>query len=344
MNGFLGKQFGELLQKQLGAFSWRQARLEGVSDKMITARLRSGRIQRVYRGAYVNFTGAVPWETRIWAAWLAYGPDAALGGETALRRYGLDGDWAAEPVWLDLPHHRRVRRQPGIVIRRCRDLDGRLLGSREPPIVRLEVALLTVASRRPNGDAALAMVLDACRQRLTTPRRLLAELDQLRNLPRREAIVQVLRDAGAGVESWLELVYLERVERAHGLPVATRQALGPLGGTTIRRDCRYDPYGVIVEVDGRIGHADVASQWRDMARDNAAAVDAQVTLRFGYQLTGDPCAAAAQVAAVLTYRGWPGRPTRCSPTCPVGPVRAEGPGSSITRNGRLTLPGGSVEG
>ncbi|MFC9690139.1 hypothetical protein ACFTSF_16455 [Kribbella sp. NPDC056951] len=269
---------------------------------------------------------------------MAYGPDAALGGETALRRYGLDGDWAAEPVWLDLPHHRRVRRQPGIVIRRCRDLDGRLLGSREPPIVRLEVALLTVASRRPTTDAALALILDACRQRRTTPRRLLEELDRLRNLPRRRAITQVLRDANAGVESWLELVYLERVERAHGLPTASRQIVASVGGATVRRDCLYDPYGVIVELDGRTGHADVASQWRDMARDNAAAVDAMVTLRFGYQLAGDPCAAAAQVAAVLTHRGWPGHPTPCSPTCTV---RAEGLGSPTARKRRIALPSSS---
>ncbi|MFB6726461.1 type IV toxin-antitoxin system AbiEi family antitoxin domain-containing protein [Kribbella sp. NPDC056345] len=323
MKGFLGEQFAELLRKQLGAFSWRQAQLQGASDKMLAARLRSGQIQRVYRGAYVNFTGPVPWETRVWAAWLAYGPDAALGGETALRRYGLDGDWAAEPIWLDLPHHRRVRRQSGIVIRRCRDLGDRLLGSREPPIVRLEVALLTVASRRPNSDAALATILDACRERRTTPRRLLDELDRLQNLPRRKGIIQVLRDADAGVESWLELFYLERVERAHGLPAATRQATASFSGATIRRDCRYDPYGVIVELDGRAGHADVTSQWRDMARDNAAAVDAKVTLRFGHQLAGDPCGAAVQVAAVLTLRGWLGTPTRCGPNCTVRPGAGE---------------------
>jgi hypothetical protein len=289
-----------------------------MSDRMLAARVRTGRLQRLYRGAYVSFTGPVPWETRIWAAWLAYGPDAALSGETALRYHGLAGDWADEPVHLELPHHRRVRRRPGIAIRRTRDLAQRLLGNREPPIVRLEVALLTVASRRPNADAALSLVLDACRQRRTTPERLLKELDRLRNLPHREHIAQVLRDAAGGVESWLELVYLRKVERAHGLPVATRQAAEVLGGTTIRRDSLYDEYAVIVELDGRAGHADVASQWRDMARDNAAALNDKVTLRFGYQLAADPCAAAVQVATVLTLRGWSDSPIPCGPTCPVG--------------------------
>ncbi|WP_165956872.1 type IV toxin-antitoxin system AbiEi family antitoxin domain-containing protein [Kribbella antibiotica] len=319
-----GAGFAELVHRQLGAFSRRQALLHGVSDRTLATRLRSGRIQRIYRGAYASFSGPVPWETRVWAAWLAYGPDAALGGETALRQYGLTGDWPTEPIHLELPHYRRVRRQPGIVVRRSHDFGNRLLGNREPPIVRLEVALLTVASRRSTTDGALSVLLDACRQHRTTPQRLLSELSRLPNLPRREHIAHVLRDADAGVESWLELVYLRKVERAHRLPAATRQAAETLGGTTIRRDCRYDEFGLIVELDGRAGHADVTSQWRDMARDNAAAINAKVTLRFGYQLAGNPCAAAAQVAAVLTLRGWRGTPTPCSPTCSVSSASRRG--------------------
>jgi len=79
---------------------------------------------------YVGFSGPVRWETRVWAAWLVYGPDAALGGETALRRYGLDGDWGDDVIRLEIPHDRRVRKDPGIVVGRCRDLDDRLAGSR----------------------------------------------------------------------------------------------------------------------------------------------------------------------------------------------------------------------
>ncbi|HEY9335627.1 MAG TPA: hypothetical protein VIQ79_14440 [Kribbella sp.] len=83
-------------------------------------------------------------------------------------------------------------------------------------MVRLEIAVLTVASRRPRPDEAAALVLDACRQRRTTPQRLLAELAQMRQLPRRRLLGHVLRDAADGVESFLELFYLRKVERAHG--------------------------------------------------------------------------------------------------------------------------------
>jgi hypothetical protein len=136
-------------------------------------------------------------------------------------------------------------------------------------------------------------------------------------VPRRELLSRVLRDARDGVESFLELTYLRRVERAHGLPVAKRQVRVARDGVTIYRDAEYEDYGLIVELDGRIGHEDASSRWRDMTRDNAAVVEAKHTLRFGYQLVGDPCAAAVQVVAVLHARGWPGSPTPCTPTCPL---------------------------
>ncbi|WP_132144046.1 hypothetical protein [Kribbella antiqua] len=315
--------FEEVRRLQLGAFSRGQANTYGVSDRTLAVRCRNGLIQRVYRRVYVDFSGPLPWATRVWAAWLAYGPEAAVGGETALRRYGLDGAWGDQVIWLDIPHERRVRSQAGIVLTRCRDLDGRVVGSREPPIVRLEVAVLTVASRRTRPDDAIALVLDACRQRRTTPQRLLAELDRLQRLPRRAAFVEVLKDAAEGAESFLELIYLRKVERAHGLPTAVRQVRAANGRGTVYRDAEYEDYGLIVELDGRAGHEDAVSRWRDMGRDNAALMTAKPTLRFGYQLVGDPCAAAAQVARVLQIRGWRGQPTPCGPTCSLLPTLSD---------------------
>ncbi|WP_432892336.1 type IV toxin-antitoxin system AbiEi family antitoxin domain-containing protein [Kribbella sp. CA-245084] len=309
------EEFAALRRRQVGAFTRQQANEHGVSDRMLAVRRRTGRIQRVFRGVYVDFTGPVPWETRLWAAWLAYGPEAALSGETALRRLGMEGNWGDDLIRLELPHNRRVRGQPGVQIRRCRNLDSRLQGWREPPIVRLEIAVLTVASRRPRTDDAVALVLDACRQRRTTPERLLAELDRLRQLPRRGLLLAVLHEAADGVESFLELAYLRKVERAHGLPAATRQVRAGGAHGTVYRDVVYQDYDLVVELDGRTGHDDVRSRWRDMTRDNAALIAGKATLRFGYRLIGDPCAAATQVATVLRARGWTASPTPCTPTC-----------------------------
>ncbi|MGW6197666.1 type IV toxin-antitoxin system AbiEi family antitoxin domain-containing protein [Kribbella sp. NPDC055110] len=304
------------MQRQLGAFSRAQANASGMSDRSLAARCRAGRIQRLYRGAYVCFSGPVPWETRLWAAWLAYGPEAALAGETALRQYGIDRG-RSEVIRLEIPHRRRLRGEAGVVITRTRDFAHRVLGSREPPMVRLEVAVLTVASRRARPDDAAALVLDVCRQRRTTPQRLLAELARMQQLPRHGLLVQVLRDAAEGVESFLELFYLRKVERAHGLPAARRQVRVTGEDGVVYRDTEYD-YDLIVELDGRTGHEDAGSRWRDMTRDNAALMAAKATLRFGYQIVSDPCGAAVQVATVLRARGWPGAPTSCGPECPIG--------------------------
>jgi hypothetical protein len=309
--------FEELRRRQLGAFSRAQANALGVSDRSIAARCRAGRIQRLYRGAYVDFSGPVPWETRLWAAWLAYGPEAALTGETALRQYGFDLD-KDNVVRLEIPHRRRLRGEAGVVITRTRDFTRRVLTVREPPMVRLEIAVLTVAGRRSRPDQTAALVLDACRQRRTTPHRLLAELGRIQRLPQHRLLVQVLRDAADGVESFLELVYLRKVERAHGLPAARRQVRVTGDRGVVYRDAEYD-YDLIVELDGRTGHDDIWSRWRDMTRDNAALLAAKATLRFGYQIVSDPCGAAAQVATVLRAQGWPGLPTPCGPNCSVLP-------------------------
>jgi hypothetical protein len=299
-----------------------------VTDKVLQNRCRSGRYQRVHRGVYADFTGPLPWETRVWAAWLFYGPRAALAGETALRRLGVDGEWNDTVIELDIPHDRRPDVIPGIKLNRCRDFDGRLLGSREPAIVRLEVAVLAVASRRQRADRAISVVLDVCRQRRTTAQRLRDELRRSIRLPRRELLLGVLADASSGVQSFLEMCYLRRVERAHGLPLGSRQARDIADGRAVYRDVAYEPYGVIVELDGSTGHADTDGRWRDMHRDNTSALGTRVTLRFGYQVAGEPCPAALLIGSVLQSRGWPGAPTPCSPTCPASGTPATGEGST----------------
>jgi very-short-patch-repair endonuclease len=74
---------------------------------------------------------------------------------------------------------------------------------------------------------------------------------------------------------------------------------------------------VVIELDGRVAHP-AESQWKDKARDNAAAVEGMQTLRYGWtQVRRNPCGTAAEVAKVLQVRGWVGGPRSCSPSCAV---------------------------
>lgn len=307
-------RFAALRARQHGTFTRRQANEYGLSDDALGVRCRSGRIQRVHRGVFADFTGPLPWATRVWAAWLAYGPRAAIAGETALLKYGVDGEWDDSTIELDVPHPRHLKPPSGIRLNRCRQFGHRLHGSLEPALVTVEAAVLTVAGRQPTTDRAVALLLDVCRQRRTTADRLRREVEFQVSLEHRSLFLDVLDDA-AGVQSLLEMSYLRRVERDHGLPAGTRQVRAAAGGTTVYRDVEYLPFGVVVELDGRVGHESAAGRWRDMARDNAAVLDGKATLRFGYQLVTSPCATAAQVGTVLTSRGWTGTVKRCGPSC-----------------------------
>jgi hypothetical protein len=81
----------------------------------------------------------------------------------------------------------------------------------------------------------------------------------------------------------LEFRYHRDVERAHDLPESSRQvAFTGSDGRRGRRDCVYEGYQVVVELDGRRAHP-VEAQWKDRARDNAAAVDGQQSLRYSWK-------------------------------------------------------------
>jgi hypothetical protein len=83
-----------------------------------------------------------------------------------------------------------------------------------------------------------------------------------------------------------------------------------------RQDVWYDRYATVVELDGRLGHADADGRWRDMGRDNAAALRSEVTLRYGWtDVAARPCRVAAQVAEVLRRRGWAGAAAKCGNSC-----------------------------
>lgn len=114
-----------------------------------------------------------------------------------------------------------------------------------------------------------------------------------------------------------DLVHLRDVERAHRLPQGSRQYAVRRPGGRWYDDVRYARFGVTVELDGRAAHPDEA-RWRDMRRDNAAAVDGRRVLRYGWtDVAGQPCAVAAQVATVLRASGWAGPVRRCGPHCTV---------------------------
>lgn len=187
-----------------------------------------------------------------------------------------------------------------------------------PPRIRLEHALLTVASRSTHESGSVAVLADACQLRRTTASRLLETLRTMLRLPGRKLLMEILADVADGAYSVLERHYLTRVERPHGLPTGRRQRRVKPGKSVAFRDVEYDGLGVVVELDGRLGHEDAQDRWADLDRDIDSAVNGDITLRAGWKQVLSPCRLAVAVARVLMARGWQGSPRACGPDCPVG--------------------------
>jgi hypothetical protein len=303
-----------LLSRQYGVIANWQADVAGISCRQMRDLVRSGRWQRLQFGVYASFTGQPTHEAILWAAVLRAGPWAILSHETAAELDGLL-DKHSKLVHVTVPEPQHRPPVAGIAIHRSsRDIGVRRQG-RLPPRTMTEETVLDLAQKATSFDDVVSLLARACQRRLTTPFLISETLGQRAKTRWRAEIELALRDVGNGVHSPLEYRYMRDVERAHGLPVAERQAPAQQRGRAIYRDARYRGYGVVVELDGRASHPD-EQRWQDRHRDNAAAATGVVTLRYGWaDVTERPCETAREVAAVLGSRGWPGGLRQCGPSC-----------------------------
>jgi hypothetical protein len=287
---------------------------------MIKFRIRSRRWQQIHPGVYATFTGVPGRNALFWAAVLSAGPGAVLSHETAAELLSLT-DKAADSIHVSIPRQRHVAAVPGVSIHRSARAVEAALGYSNPPRTRVEETVLDLTQTAVTFDDVCGWVTRAFARELTDETRLRAAMKARSRLRWRTDLNELISAAAGGDHSVLEFRYERDVERAHGLPEPVRQApfAGP-DGRRGRRDRVYREYGVVVELDGRLAHP-IESQWKDKARDNAAAADGQQSLRYGWaHVRWAPCATAAEVARVLQSRGWKGRPRPCSPGCPVGRV------------------------
>lgn len=307
-----------LVAAQDGVVSRRQVLEVGGDDTFIETCLRRRRWARLHAGVFVDHTGPPSWSQRAWAATLYHWP-ASLAGRSALVAHGVRVPTPGEPIELVVDRSRRVRDPSGMRTSQLTGYDELTLRHLSPPRVRLEHAVLTVASRAAGDDSAVAVVADACQRRRTTPARLQAALRSMPRLPRRRLLAEILDDVESGAFSVLERRYLRDVERAHGLPRGDRQRREVAGaeGRAVFRDVAYARFTTLVELDGRLGHDMVTDRWRDLDRDLDAAQTGRTTLRAGWRQVLTPCRLAVVVADVLRARGWAGVPRRCGQGCSV---------------------------
>ena len=306
-----------LAGNQCGVISRSQALRAGLTTDMIKFRLRSGRWRLMHRGVYATFTGIPGRGARLWAAVLSAGPGAMLSYQTAAELHGLV-DKTTNPIHVTVPHARHVLAAKGVSLHRS----GRAVEAMEqrsyPPRTRVEETVLDLTQTAKTFDDVCGWVTRAIARELTDETRLNAAMSARLRLRWRADLHELIVAAAGGDHSVLEFRYHRDVERAHGLPESVRQVpFTTRDGRRGRRDRVYEPYGVVVELDGQLAHQP-EDRWKDKTRDNAAAADGKQSLRYGWsQVKWQPCETAAEVASVLRRRGWRGRPRPCSPGCPV---------------------------
>jgi hypothetical protein len=234
-----------------------------------------------------------------------------VGGLAAARLVGLS-DEVPDLVTVLVPDGKRasrddprwefVRGRPGVRW-------GTDRGS--PPRLSVEDTVLDLCDQSDQAEV-VGWVAAAVQRRLTTPQRLRRRIDGRDRARHRRLILSLIEDVAVGAESPIEIAYLNDVERAHGLLCGDRQRR-PVGSTYVT-DVKYDPYALLVELDGKLGHLG-KGRFRDMRRDNTHVLLGRMTLRFGHaDVLTSPCEVAVQVAELLIRCGWGGLPAPC-PRC-----------------------------
>ncbi|HEX6444327.1 MAG TPA: hypothetical protein VF053_04495 [Streptosporangiales bacterium] len=303
-----------LSTEQCGLVTRRQVLDLGHSDDYIDAQVRARRWRRVHPGVVATFTGVLDRGAALWAAVLYAGEGATLSHRTAAELHRLVDD-VDEILHVTVPVARRVRSRRGIRIHYAHRLPRTRIDTRVPAIVNVDDTVLDLVDTARSPKEAIDWVTRACQRRRSSPERLRAALALRKKIRWRAMVEAALTDVAAGAETPLELAYLRKVERAHGLPKGRRQRHRKSGGRSQWIDVEYTEFGLRVELDGRIGHVE-DGMFRDRVRDNASVVDGFMALRFGWtDVYHDSCATAAQTAGVLTAMGWTGQVRRCGRSC-----------------------------
>ncbi|OFE16194.1 hypothetical protein BA895_20120 [Humibacillus sp. DSM 29435] len=311
-----------VLESQCGVIARRQVLASGLDDDDIERMLRRREWSRVHPGVYVDHTGEPTWIERAWAATLFHWP-AALAGPSALRVHGVRSaggglsSVSTEPIHVVVAHDRRGWAPAGVLLTRRRRFDDRVQLHLSPPRLRIDEALLDVASGCRDEASAVAVLADACQEGRTTPDRLRATLLPRGRLRHRKTLLTVLDDVADGALSAFERRYLTQVERRHRLPTARRQVRVATRGGITYRDVEYADFATLVELDGRLAHAGSRRRWDDFERDIESAITGQVTVRLGWGHVLEPCRTAGQLVRLLRSRGWAGSPVACDAGCPV---------------------------
>jgi hypothetical protein len=282
----------ELASRQYGLFSRAQALDAGLSSKVIEARLRSARWERMAPGVYAFAGGTPSWRRTLMASCLQAGPGAVASHEAAAALHGL-ATFTPGPVVVMLAHgdHQHLR---GGRLRQSTDLalHHRTLVDGIPVTTTARTVVDLAGDLRP-GRLRI-VVEDALAARRCTLEQLGHCYQEVRRPGKRgmTSLALVLRSLGPGPvrsASFLERL-LRKVLVDAGLPEPVREYEAPWARDTPGRvDLAYPFSRVILEADSRRWHTRERDFEVDRRRDRQAQLAGWAVYRFTWRdLVDDP--------------------------------------------------------
>jgi len=283
----------EVLRRQAGVITTRQAGEAGLSEQAVRRRVRSAAWRRLSVGVYL--VGGHPYteEVRVRAAVASCGSSATAHGLTAAWWHGFVNH-APEVLDVTIPHRRRAPRVPGVRVRR-RDLHHNDVARRRH--LQVTAAPLTVLEAMVVGTGGSVLLDRALQQWVHLE--MLHRVHQ-RNLGRRGSAVagELLAAAADGAASQAERL-LHRLLRRAGI-AGWQSAYRCLG---YEIDVAFPDQQLALEVDGWAWHSAAERFRADRHRQNVLSNAGWRVLRFTWHdLTEAPDRVIAQIRTALKPR------------------------------------------
>jgi hypothetical protein len=293
-----------LAARQHGAFALGQLADGDVGRRWVQNLAERGVVVRRAPAVYVVAGTPDTWHQRLTVGLLALGEESWVSHEAAARLHGLDRSKEGA-VELTVLRGRRGRAGPYAV-----HTTGSL-----PTIDRVEVdgfravsatrTVLDLARSRAPRARVQAAIDSAVRLGLTSPTALGLRMAAHRG-PGHWG-VRLLDDllVDSGGHTMLERRFLELV-RQGGMPRPATQVIHRRDGTTFARvDFLFEPYGVVIEVSGRLGHSTPAERARDAQRRNELQDVGRKVYEYTWEdVTRRPAFVERTLVARLHDAGW----------------------------------------
>ena len=259
-------------------FTRKQALSCGYSPERIRTELKNGRWLVVVDGVYRLVGSPGGWNARVWAALLAAGDGAVLGGRPAGRLHRIDGVPAYDRLAVVVPRSRRPRLSTGALVERSPLSRADVTHQRGIPVLSPARTVADLA-RRESLDIAVRIVGDALRSGIVLPTRLGEQLEAARGrdgIGRARAAVAF---ADPVLESVIEAELLRLIDGA-GVRAVPQFEVFHQGMFVARLDFAIEDLRLGLEADGYGVHSLRPAFERDRERNAILQLAGWIVLSF----------------------------------------------------------------